>query len=279
MICRSEGAHSRAYFPEAFPAFKPEQARDSDYSMPLSIQQARAVGELLCTTTTDVLWAPSRNRIHQVRPGATLACRVGSGQATYHRHDQRDQVHRITYGLRMVMAKYQSQTAAGWLSSREIIRFRYFDGILSPRNLLAHTCVHEFAHLLQQVAGQRRHGSVHNQEFYRILHELHADGSADAVKEALGMAADRLGLSLPETAFVVPEPTDMRARWRVGDAVSFGSRSRVHSGTVQKVNSKTCTVTVSQGKQGLRYRVPFALLRREGHTTLDPITLNPITLK
>lgn len=226
------------------------------------------LGELLCQATREVLWAPDANDIRQQQKGSSLTCRVGHGQATYHRYDARDNQHLITYGARMVAAKQNPESAASWLSSREILQRRYFGGELSTLNLLAHTCCHEFAHLLQQVAGKRYRGSVHNRHFYGILDGLHRQGRARAVQDfLLGAAGDR-GLALSATAFRVPDEQTLAIQWQVGDKVSFGKAPNWHQGHILKVNRKTCTVAcpatdIRPGRE-VRYRVPVSLLRKVG---------------
>ncbi|HBM51120.1 MAG TPA: hypothetical protein DD385_13410, partial [Marinobacter sp.] len=116
----------------------------------------------MCQATRDILWAPAASWVRKQNQCAGLVLRVGSGQATYHRYDPRKKQHLITYGARMIAAKHQPETAQGWLSTREIRSRGYFEGEVSVLNLLAHTCCHEFAHLLQHSAGQRHYGSVHN---------------------------------------------------------------------------------------------------------------------
>ncbi|MEX0604371.1 MAG: hypothetical protein WD623_16645 [Marinobacter sp.] len=237
--------------------------------MPLSILQAKHLGQLLCHVTTDVLWQPARGRIRQRHPGSKLACRVGSGQATYHRFHPQGRQHNITYGARMIVAKHRPDTAAGWLSSREIQRRRYFDGELSTANLLAHTCCHEFAHLLQHVAGKRHRGSVHNRHFYEILDELHVSGAAIAVRERLLADAADQGIELPDSAFEITSPREMLSTWQVGDTVMFGSGKRQTEGVIRRINRKTCTVDGTGRWQGLRYRVPPQLLRRLPQTLVE----------
>ncbi|KXS50924.1 MAG: hypothetical protein AWU57_4689, partial [Marinobacter sp. T13-3] len=82
------------------------------------------IGQLMCQATLDILWPPARAG----RPKADLQCRVGSGQATYHRFDSRRKQHLITYGVRMIIAKQSADAALGWLSTREINRLEYFGG-------------------------------------------------------------------------------------------------------------------------------------------------------
>lgn len=226
---------------------------------------AQNLGELMCEVTQNILWQPAATWVRGRASGSSIVCRVGSGQATYHRFDPHYKQHQITYGLRMIQAKHQPDTASGWLSSREIHRRGYFGGELNTLNLLAHTCCHEFAHLLQHSAGQRFRGSVHNRHFYTILDELHESGGAYAVRKALAVKAGQAGLSLPEKVFELPDPGQLRADWRVGDPVHFGQGPRNFQGKVVRVNRKTCTVDGTGNNRGTRYRVPMQMLRKSGH--------------
>lgn len=225
---------------------------------------AYRLGTLMCNATEQILWHPASNWVTDKLPGSSLVCRVGSGQATYHRFDPRIKQHQITFGKRMIEAKQQPETTRGWLSGREIQRRGYFEGELSPLNLLAHTCCHEFAHLLQHSAGHRFRGSVHNQHFYRILDELHENGEADAVKEVLAKQAQQNAILLSAAPFELPEPQQQNARWQVGEAVSFDTRQRELFGKIVRVNRNTCTVDGIGKSRGVRYRVPLQLLRKTG---------------
>ncbi|HEV8078616.1 MAG TPA: hypothetical protein VGP45_09550, partial [Marinobacter sp.] len=160
------------------------------------------------------------------------------------------------------LAKYQPETAVGWLSAREIRKRGYFDGEISPLNLLAHTCCHEFAHLLQQVAGQRHFGSVHNHHFYDILDQLHHSGAAQGARIFLQKRAGERGLSLPAQPFtpIHAEAEVSQRRWQVGERVSFGVGPRQRQGIISRVNRKTCTVEGTGASRGLLYRVPKVML-------------------
>lgn len=223
---------------------------------------ARAIGRLMCDTTRDILWAPAEPWIRQQSTRSSLHCRVGSGQATYHRFDPRTRQHQITYGARMIAAKHEARSAAGWLSGREIQQRGYFGGELTTLNLLAHTCCHEFAHLLQYSAGKRFRGSVHNRHFYEILDQLHASGGAEAARSHLQQQAEQSGIKLPQERFEVLQPRQLMADWQVGDRVQFGSGRRRHCGDIIRVNRKTCTVEGTGPSRGLRYRVPVSLLSK-----------------
>ncbi|WP_304100289.1 hypothetical protein [Marinobacter antarcticus] len=230
--------------------------------MIISTIHAQNLGNVMCEVTHSILWQPAAASVQQRAPGSTLACRVGSGQATYHRFDPQLQQHQITYGLRMIQAKHQPDTASGWLSAREIHKQDYFGGELSTLNLLAHTCCHEFAHLLQHSAGKRYRGSVHNRHFYAILDELRESGRSDAVREALAKRAVERQIPLSSEPFELPDPALQPSPWQVEDAVAFGSGTREFHGVIIRVNRKTCTVDGTGKFRGRRYRVPISMLRK-----------------
>lgn len=214
----------------------------------------------MCDTTSDLLWRSTSENPR--RSGSSLTCRVGSGHATYHRFDAKGNRHLITYGTRMIEAKQQPDTAQGWLSTREILKRGYFGGEVSPLNLLAHTCCHEYAHLLQQSAGKRFRGSVHNRHFYRILDQLHVSGRASAVRQALLDGARARDLPLAGTPFSPQVFSEELTQWQVGETVAFRAGKREVQGRIRRVNRKTCTVEGAGNALGVRYRVPLQLLRR-----------------
>ncbi|WP_228260739.1 hypothetical protein [Marinobacter orientalis] len=229
--------------------------------MTIELPIAHRLGQIMCDTTNAILWSPAQQWVRKQIPATTLLCRVGSGQATYHRFDPRLKQHQITYGRRMIMAKHQPDAVAGWLSGREIRQRGYFDGEVTTLNLLAHTCCHEFAHLLQHVSGQRYRGSVHNRYFYRILDELHGSGGADAARRHLAEQAESADMPVPDEPIQPPDTRQLMAKWSVGDAVAFGAGKRQLQGRIIRTNRKTCTVEGTGPCSGLRYRVPVVLLR------------------
>lgn len=217
---------------------------------------------LLCNTTEAILWGPARDWVQAQSPQSELRCRVGSGQATYHQFDAHARRHVITFGQRMVAAKFQPDSCQGWLSTREIQGRGYFDGEVSTLNLLAHTCCHEFAHLLQSVSGERRRGSVHNPAFYSILDELYASDGADAARRFLQEKSDHKGIELPQHPMQIDAPATRLATFSVGDTVQFGSDGQLREGKILRINRRTCTVAGTGRWRGMRYRVPAALMRQ-----------------
>ena len=89
--------------------------------------------------------------------GAHVRARAGRGAKTYHQKDGSQ--HMLTFGPRMVSDKVDGDSS-GWLSAREIKRYRYYDGDQTVTSLLAHTILHEFAHALQTLAGEQFVGQV-----------------------------------------------------------------------------------------------------------------------
>ena len=211
--------------------------------------RALLIAQLMCHATEQTL-APLAN-------GVALRLRVGSGRATYHRYDPATGEHRINYGVRMVADKASPEACAAWLSAREIHGRGYFGGVLSESNLLAHTCCHEFAHLLQTLEGQRHRGSVHNGAFYRLLDDLHANGHAEALRGALHQHAVSMAQPPATVAVAVKETTARASGFEHGDHVRFG---RGLQGRVLRVNRKTCTVEGTGPCRGRRYRVSPQLL-------------------
>ncbi|WP_242674478.1 hypothetical protein [Marinobacter halodurans] len=229
--------------------------------MPITPDTAHRIALLMGAATEAILWGPAREWVQNRNPGSELKCRAGSGQATYHKFDPHSRRHTITYGRQMVMAKFGGASSQGWLSTREIQGRDYFDGEVSTCNLLAHTCCHEFAHLLQNVSGERLHGSVHNAAFYRILDELHASAGAAAVRAFLLEKSRQQGIELPQSIMALVDVRDQMARFAVGDTVQFGHAPRQREGRIIRVNRRTCTVQGTGRWRGARYRVPVSMMR------------------
>jgi hypothetical protein len=228
--------------------------------MTISTLDAFSLGKLMCAVTDETLWEPSAEWVQTQNRGSQLVCRVGSGQATYHRYEPRHKQHQITYGKRMILDKFQPDRASGWLSSREIRQRGYFEGQVTTLNLLAHTCCHEFAHLLQQVSGKRYRGSVHNRYFYSILDQLHQNGGAQETRRQLAIHAKEADMPMPHE--VMPELDEGRPfnQWHKGNTVGFMAGKKPVEGKVIRVNRKTCTVEGLGVSRGTTYRVPPRLL-------------------
>jgi predicted thioesterase len=177
--------------------------------------------------------------------GAHVRARAGRGAKTYHQKDGAQ--HMLTFGPRMVSDKVDGDSSR-WLSAREIKRYRYYDGDQTVTSLLAHTILHEFAHALQTLAGERLRGSVHNAAFYRILSDLHSTHGG-VVRDTLRETLKRMGLDLDnQRAAATTSNTNEVARsqstydFRVGGPVRVEHNGRVIIGRVVRVNQKTLSV-------------------------------------
>lgn len=203
--------------------------------------------------------------------GHSLAARAGTGKATNHKLYPRRSSHVITIGQKMVEDKMTEAGASRWLSTKEIKRYGFFGGDVTLPKLLAHTVLHEYAHALQTVRGERLRGSVHNPEFYRILFQLHKDhgpmvlASVERVFKQRGIdTAFRSAPALTETppqAHQSASPFAARIhdrRYSPGDTVCFEHKGETITARVTKVNQKT----ISFESGNLKGRIHPALLRK-----------------
>ena len=220
--------------------------------MSLPLGDAGALAGLLCALTDEILYAPRAARLAREAPWHRYCSRVGSGRQTCLRHYPDGRLE-ITYGRRMVQDKYDREHSRVWATSRELKRFGWFGGRVSPTHTLAHTALHEFAHLLQAVRGQRRAGSVHNDAFYTTLGELHEAGEGERLHRQLVERAGSAGLPLGYREPGDEEQARRSARQQayaalaVGDRVRLRGRDRDYTGTVRRINQRTVSCDLDGG--------------------------------
>ncbi len=209
-------------------------------AMPIVPQQSRAIAQLLGRATLEILWHGAAHDLLAVDLARQqLRCRVGAGQATYYRRlGQRE--HLINYGSKMVASKHDRQAAAQWLTGREILQRGYFGGELSLGGLLAHTCCHEFGHVLQSLSGGLARGSIHNRAFYGIVDRIHARGLAEDVRRYIEEQARLRGLTLAFSPDPGPKPA--AEDFEPGELVCFEYRGKSVTGEVLRVNRQTVNV-------------------------------------
>ncbi|MCL6414078.1 hypothetical protein MIB92_00310 [Aestuariirhabdus sp. Z084] len=214
----------------------------------------QALACLLVEVTEQVLWQEIQPWLRERDHCIQLRCRVGSGRATY--HSQQGARHTITYGRKMITSKRCPQQAQLWTTAREIQSRGYFGGQAGFAELMAHTCCHEFAHLVQSLNGWYRRGSIHNRGFYQILDRIHRSGTAGRVLEALRIEAARHSVSLTfDTPSGAPSDSPRIAIQR-GQRVGFRYRGRQVSGIITRINQKTVRIE-QHGIDGVEYfRVP-----------------------
>lgn len=216
----------------------PEQAATLANKAPDSTQ-CKAIAAILCSVTQDILWQHVQPWLQQRSDRHRLQCRVGSGEATYYSPRGKYQ-HVLNYGWKMVASKYDPAMARQWQTGRELLQRRYFDGDFALSTVLAHTCCHEFGHVIQGINGWISRGSVHNEDFYRIVDRIHHSGVAQELRCSIEHAAHEQHLLLQ---FIESERTvvDTKA-FAPGELVSFDYRGRVVLGEVLRVNRKTVNV-------------------------------------
>jgi hypothetical protein len=232
-----------------------------------------------------------------VSAGHSFSARVGKGQSTNHKLIDREHV--LTFGVLMVEDKLTEHSTAKWLSVREIARYRFYNGKVNLINLMAHVILHEYAHALQTVAGERLRGSVHNSGFYRILRNLHAE-HGETIREKVIAHFESHGIStewreapkqtLTETTpfgdrigdprRAPATPTDReegKHQLATGQTVSFTHKDRRIVGTIQKMNPTRAKVDTAIGTYNVPYRMLSAVT--EGEDTTPITTPQPLTLR
>jgi len=218
----------------------------------------------LCAIVETRLWPLAELHGGSSLRGVELRLRVGSGRATYCRAGL-DGDFLITFGRGMVASKCATEQAGAWITAREIRKHGYFEGRVTLLNLLAHTALHEFAHLLQIANGWRRTGSVHNRPFYLLLGRLHeADGAGVRDEFERRCIRDRIDLAAMQAwgPGELPHPLPFRSEFRAGMAVEFvGADGRLIRGVVRRVNRRTVSVWPERQSGGAYYRVPHERLR------------------
>lgn len=216
-------------------------------------QQANDIAAIMVDVFCEQLAPVTSQFVTKPKP---LKIRVGSGQATYYRAEPRHDT--VVIGRKMVLSKLSGNLSA-WLSSREILRFQLFGGELSLLNSLAHTLCHEFAHLIQINLHGRRYGSVHNHEFYDILHRLHLLGYANQVKASLQqrLLAKQLPLVVAET----PSAPVQKPKLRKGQTIRFNHNGLATEAIVIRLNTKTVSAKPKNASGRLAYwRIPYSLI-------------------
>ncbi|MDH5517621.1 MAG: hypothetical protein OEY36_07355 [Gammaproteobacteria bacterium] len=163
----------------------------------------------------------------------------------------------------MIKSKFSPDEVVHWLSYREIIRRNYFTGDTSLPCLLAHTVCHEFAHLIQQLSGWHKRGSIHNSGYYQILDQLHKSGLAETIKNDIVRECEAQNLELIANIqpAIVTKKTQIEVFFSVNDTVCFDYKNKTHSGTVIKVNRKTLIIRVKNLFRHSRWKVPKLLVR------------------
>lgn len=235
------------------------------------------IANTLCDLTRIYLWEPRINWARSRNPTAELVIQVGRGKATYVKH-RRDLTGPLTlvFGQKMVASKANPHELCNWLGSKEIVRRGYYGGELNMLNALAHTAIHEFAHVVQVLLGVRYDGSSHSAEFYKILDRAHQSGEADRLRERLDAICQSRGYLLANytpterhLAILRGEPainedgTPLLTMKdvRVGQVYALPPDAAAKYGLLRVVDKKRTKVLAISLATGQMYRLPPSLLR------------------
>lgn len=237
----------------------------------------RHITGLLVEATTKVLAVEYSEFIRSHPKKPTLSCQVGAGKRTCHQLIGYNS-HKIVYGQKMVESVLSSRTSAStWTMSRENARFNFFNGAVTPQVVLASAVIHEFAHFIQTLNGDRKMGSVHNHAFYSLLLKLHGDGGVSArVLEYL--MKDKVFSELEFGTFVAKPPSLTGGSLSVVKQGSYGPHNLAKGmrirfsgkeGVILRVNEKTVSTE--------KYRIPFPLITHAESNTGATVPAAPGT--
>lgn len=197
-----------------------------------------------------------------------FSARIGSGNSTYHtlkRHEGKIK-HIVTYGQKMIKDKFDHNRAEQWLTGREIIEKGFFSGNMTYPNLIAHTILHEMAHALQVIMGDRNYKSVHNAAFYQWLTLLHKKCGTD-VLESLHKKSEQKKISLEfkkQKAAANEQKTEIAETFlKVHKIYQCYFEKKPVLVKLLKINPKRLVVTViekNHHENGKSYYVPRHLL-------------------
>lgn len=166
----------------------------------------------------------------------------------------------------MIASKFKAHEIHDWLTSREISRYKYFDGEITLLNVLTHTICHEFSHFIQQIHGQSFRGSIHNSYFYTILDSFYSNFTADKVRSELAIRCQQKQIQLEFDNSKLP--LSIQTHYQKDDKISFQHGNKTRHGVITNVNRKTVTVvTTDKLFRRQLWRVPYSHLIKSIHNS------------
>ncbi|MDH5393091.1 MAG: hypothetical protein OEY11_07905 [Gammaproteobacteria bacterium] len=219
------------------------------------------IAQILCTITNQLIADESIQFNDLSLQKVKLKSRVGSGLSTYCRHELKKNTFTITYGKKMIKSKFNQNEVKHWLTYREIIKRHYYNGEISVANLLAHTICHEFSHLIQQLSGWHKRGSIHNHQYYKILDYMHDAKIAENIKARLVAQCLKSGIDIEYDILTRPQLAPANKTFIINDTISFEHKQKTYTGKVVKVNRKTLIVSVKKLFKYSSWKVPKQLAK------------------
>jgi hypothetical protein len=215
----------------------------------------------MANATSKILFEPRKAWASKhVKYNMSLKLIHGPGDNAYYQHKNALRDDKIVYGKQRIARQSDVKMISSCMSFSELTK-KYSHITPSPISLAGHLCGHEFCHVIQVCRGEVYNGSVHNDEFYKILDKYYESGTNNLVVAAIrdSVREDPALLEFMETQYDLNElstPFD----YQFGKPVAFRSRSGlIITGKVLKINSKTIKVAADNGGE---YSVPKSLIQK-----------------
>lgn len=230
----------------------------------------KAVAALLCEATA-ILDKEYREKGTFINM-PFIGTRVGAGKRTCftaNRIGGNNKEYMITIGAKMVESKcWNKEVMSGWLSSREIKKYNYFNGELTIQNSLMHTVMHEYAHFVTHLKYGREKGISHGKDFYSVLREIYAKDMHVSVVNFMSRHSVFTELDFENNDAAKANNGLSSNEVCVGDVVEFELKGEIEPARVVRVNPKTVSVETKKGA----FRVPYCMISKSKASTVEVLS-------
>lgn len=200
--------------------------------------------------------------------------KMGRGRRTYLRSQQdgwsrqSPTVFQVIYGVHCIAEMFDNQQCQQWASHKELTQRDFLDqqDTLTPLTYLSHIVLHEFAHFVQLVLGRRYRGSVHNREFYDILHRSYKSNDHHQVNATILKAVGNhpeLIARLQKPLLMAPPKAHRPHKndhFQHGQAITFKHGGKHYTGTITRLNKRRASIACHDPKFS-KALVPYDQLR------------------
>ncbi|ENV5902563.1 hypothetical protein NI385_28440 (plasmid) [Vibrio parahaemolyticus] len=229
------------------------------------------IATIMIDAATSILFKEYQSEI-EAKKGFKITTRVGSGHRTKCSLKGYNGYLKITYqiGKKIIESKQTSYLElAKWRSSSEIVsKHKFFDGNLTVQTSLAHTVLHEFAHLLDIIRNftydpNRKRNNVHGAVFISILEELRQKGLDKKVYDQLMLDPLFRSLEIQDTSNI-PAKTYSQENVSKGSFYKVIIEDRIGTFKVLNTNRKTVSGILSyDGSEFIQGKIGYALILSE----------------
>jgi hypothetical protein len=222
---------------------------------------SQLIANLLVKSVNAILLPHYKDWFSEEYPDHSLEIKAGSGKSTCHRFYPYTKTHVLTFGKKMIESKIHSQLKSSqWTTGKEINNRNYYGGNLTIQNCLAHCVIHEFAHFIQSLKFKREMNSVHNDDFYNILDEMHFKLNFDElVLDFLNKHKIFSELCF-ENDFTKEMPSKFNKNsMNIGNRITYKGKSGETEGFVTKINPKRVVVRTSRGGVSVPYTLVLSV--------------------